>query len=844
MSIHNINKNDSVEYADSNLPNNISFGDDIGSLVKEVDKLLWYLDNNYIDKFSTEFNKFGWINKLKELLKGLKLDKLWVQEFYLNSRVITLLIFISLVDKKQDILLKNLKEYILRFFSVNVNYSWDYEKYFSAINTVISYSWYFICNMLFLKEDITELVNVIAKKLDEFYKDLSNNLEKFDEIDFRKKAVFVSNLKLINIFNNDKFNYTQFFERFDINTLKEDAYKYVSFLMDYSWFVVDFGNWKISENWHNFPSFLSVIKNISTWDLSIKDDLLYLSNYSAFLNVKVIANRFLSTVENINVDIHKVNFYVDSLQKYFSSQIVKVPPIFLKDFIKSLVIRFYDLHLQLEDLYFNIIFFKKSLSIYIGNYLDGISTDDTPVDKNNYKEIYYLLSDKFNLGIKLWLPLDNEEYNEFNKNKVDAIINEWMLYVSSLNDFYTSLEVELKKLENHPETISHMERISKLFMVMDKFFPSEIANILNDLQTRLLLPKKSLYELFAFLHDIGKANNLKNLDIYNSFNSKLFAISNFSLILWSIFSEKEIQRSTNEKNSISKQINHQIEIKNFIKDNELKLNKIVNEFNLQINPISLLRFFNSDTFDYIFLRKIMKVYDIISDDNIFSIVKPSFKEGLSIIIENLLKKVDINIENIDINRFLFALLVFLEKISDSYISELTIPHIKYWIDFFAANSDFNYLSWVLLHHNYPDFSQFKEVWLHKWLIKWAELTNNANLKKVISSLDLNKPFPNQDKDFFMVLLTSLDIIDALMGNRAYQNSCDSLKLDLLDSILTSDFKDYIDSILNNEQLNSPKTNLDKALDILDSMFSNNPNWGTIKEILLKSKWEILSLYKK
>ena len=204
-----------------------------------------------------------------------------------------------------------------------------------------------------------------------------------------------------------------------------------------------------------------------------------------------------------------------------------------------------------------------------------------------------------------------------------------------------------------------------------------------------------------------------------------------------------------------------------------------------------------------------------------------------------------NNDKFDINIYILALLIILDKISYYHSKELKEPHILWWERFISKYPDFSVLSWTLIHHmDYPNLQELKDNKILNWLEKWRKLIwlsnfyfsenelNSKNKEKII--LDSSK------RDVFMVLLTTVDIIDAILSKRNYQWA---ISYKLAETFIKENIINQLYYYYSDNMPSSISERFDKVVWWLEKDFKNNQYWPKVKNVLLKNKNDILKLYK-
>ena len=208
------------------------------------------------------------------------------------------------------------------------------------------------------------------------------------------------------------------------------------------------------------------------------------------------------------------------------------------------------------------------------------------------------------------------------------------------------------------------------------------------------------------------------------------------------------------------------------------------------------------------------------------------------------KGIPIDVNEVDI--FFMSMIYILEKLSNFTYRDVSSPHITYWMHFFALNREFDYLSWVLFHHDkYPLIGEIKYYEIESGLKKWANMIW-YDYNDYFRGADDNMPILSSNKDVYMVILTFLDIIDALLSKRSYQEIDDEIYVfeNLFRQIFIPEVSNNLLSRLKWEQFSSPEEVFDKKiLPIMDNEFKNNPFYSKVRNVVLKHKDEIIAMYK-
>ncbi len=228
------------------------------------------------------------------------------------------------------------------------------------------------------------------------------------------------------------------------------------------------------------------------------------------------------------------------------------------------------------------------------------------------------------------------------------------------------------------------------------------------------------------------------------------------------------------------------------------------------------------------------------------ILEPNFKEKFNDYFQYLLNKTKILTvgEKLDIDLYMLALLIFLDKISYYHSKELKEPHIVWWERFFSKYPDFTVLSWVLIHHiDYPNIQELEENKILNWLKKWKELIWLKDFyfsPEEIKTKDKKNIVLNPAKrDTFMVLLTAVDIIDAILSKRNYQWI---VSYELSDIFIKEDIIDQLYYYYSDTMPSDMSERFDKIMGWLEKDFKDNVYWSKIRETLLDNKKTILDFY--
>ena len=196
---------------------------------------------------------------------------------------------------------------------------------------------------------------------------------------------------------------------------------------------------------------------------------------------------------------------------------------------------------------------------------------------------------------------------------------------------------------------------------------------------------------------------------------------------------------------------------------------------------------------------------------------------------------------INIEIFLISVLLLFIDTSRLQVKEITSPHITYWLQFFQVYPEYNYLSFVLYHHaTYPSKEEILYYEGDRWLNKYKNLLWIDN--NYIDGIDSNEAIRSDDKDYLMVLLTTCDLVDALLSWRKYQKNFNFKKLTVLNT-LSPEFRYEIDKLFKSEDNSTQETIFNRIVAILDKEFENNSNYVSfIRLQLLTNKSAILSMY--
>jgi len=342
--------------------------------------------------------------------------------------------------------------------------------------------------------------------------------------------------------------------------------------------------------------------------------------------------------------------------------------------------------------------------------------------------------------------------------------------------------------------------------------------------------------------------------LYEEFNWRVFAIQQLLFILNNVLEWEQIRNLPEEEKTITFDKN----------DINTKILYLPEEMNPKIKNIIKNHFLNIFTPDKYIINSIIpllknqlfftvwEIFKYIQENtNIKNVNILSSSKAKKILVKklnNYFKKnfiyLDFKLTTKNIDLFIFSLFVFLQTYSSMAQKKLTIPHIIYGMHFFQSHPEFNYLSWVLLHHKtYPSINEMKKYELFKGLKKFYELAQ-------IDTTILDKyqqmeewVFDPKDKDIYTALISTADLIDALLWWRKYQNIFDIDAYHYILKIFNKEFLKFIKSQAKREDFTDKDKVFERIIKILDNEFSENKNWPKIKQVLLKKREEILSLYK-
>jgi len=149
-----------------------------------------------------------------------------------------------------------------------------------------------------------------------------------------------------------------------------------------------------------------------------------------------------------------VNYYSDLLVEYIKEHIKDLS---IDEFI--LTIKFILIKLlNLEAVNKNL-----KVNLKINDLNKHIKYTNTKTNDKKYKNLIF--SNKYSFSsisieIEVYANINIDKTNlQFIEKKIDRIINLFFDKIDKLNLFINSIELKIKKLSDHPETILHMERL-------------------------------------------------------------------------------------------------------------------------------------------------------------------------------------------------------------------------------------------------------------------------------------------------------------------------------------------------------------------------------------------------
>ncbi len=846
------------------LENSLNYSEDVNIKI-----ILWiiiyFIDYNYhilLEDFMKELWQQNFIKKIQSFVESLS-DQ-WLK-YLLQTRLFTINFYLNFVNDNTNI--TDLEKRSLTFFEkwisilekVNKNDSINSRYYFSIVNSQISYLNYLIpilkTNTSILEKYFDVQNSIISKLIDNY---------KLSELSDVKKSVFIANVKF--------FNKLSWFlwktQHYDIH-LKECEFglsKLTLFNLDYA--KIDVVNWQLVDIEDNFP-----------WWIDLLDDNLfpekvdYLANYSSSLIIKKVAKlilKFLDEKKNTHSYSYKVNYFVNNLIWYLNKQLQTLELDKIDLFFRACIVRFGNLSLNIDAIKVNYKF--NSTIPYNIKFISNKLNSDFLHDKV-WKEIVVFKhkDNNFSLEMKVWLSqlfqhrLIDKDYITYNINYLNTLVNTFIKIVQRNYLFLNKTHIKLTKLDHyHIETINHMQNIWELLKIFinDKNLQKE-KEVLYKLSNYIFVDFESFLWLLWYLHDIWKADNVHNLEKYNKINWQVFPYVTFLDICNKLIKKIKYEQNVNNNNNDRGEIQYANIVAELSKDEYIlkNVNSFVKTFSIEnISNAILSKLINAQfIYSVVNITKYIKWNDLVKD---ISIIKTNVRKSVLQSINNTIQEIyqsdkyknDNNIRygfelsEDELDSFFLALLVFFTWITNLYKKDLTYPHMTYWLQFFAFNQEFDILSWVLFHHNnYPFFNEVRYYNIDNSIKKWCDFTWNKKLKDIIDKYSDKEYFKAEDKDSYMVLITSVDLIDALMWGRSYQSNENTRVLmwydPLMKEIFNDSFRNNIIRSVKNEKFENLEVTFNNVIKILNKEFKNNPNRAKIKQVIIDHKEEIISFYK-
>ena len=861
-----------IKQIEDDIVNNFSFDNASSSVFFMLTIFMYYFDNNFFSQILELLSKI-WYKNMEDFLLDKKfnsyianIENLDEDCFYLiKSRIYSLETALHSI-KLQDSLDSHQTDKFMSLSSSRLSYAIseleaysnrENNKYLiSYLNTVISYSNYDLPILFFDKENNKNLLTRYIQALENIFSWLSFDI--ISTLPDYSKTVVLNNIKFfIDLVS-------AFWDEIDLNIL--ELYNYlkhnidinkinwlVDFTKDYSGLITDYSNWYYFTERLDYKFFSALIDNIDIQDLISK--LVIINKFSFHKTIKRFSWVFLDYLRITNKDAYLENYnqildlnikYTDEYLNMFISKINSVNNFEeLKNLIKSFLIHFLDLPLNAINLDINIGFdFSSNFKLWV-DYVNNESVADWYVISE--------VSDHTKLII-LYFPKDLVDLNELNE-KILTNIHKLRLFfdkifhrLNNINTFLNKVEEKISLLlwddvHNHKETLEHLKRVGDLYgLLLNNLKLNKHLRKLDIASWNLLLTNNELFSLIWKLHDIWKAYNIHSLQQYSNINARLYTFKNlYHFLTWFLWLDISFLDEKDNHGFFSQ--DKYLELLN----NSSIFEKI-NKFFLKnkYNDLMLMLFTNYYTNSFFDLA--LSIYNeipaednlVLIDNELWWLIKYRLLEKVSFI-DKWSWYLSSKLKNIDINRLILAFIVVFDRLSFLYWKQLKEPHIRYWLQFFSMNKDFDYLNWTLFHHkDYPSLSEVKEYWAIDWLNKWKKIIWNEN-HNYFEALDYYINMKN--RDFFMVLLTTVDILDALLSKRNYNEvDIDDNVIDFMKSFFTDSFSKYLISQVKWEDFSDKNETFDKVIWWLDNDFKENPYWPEIKSVLIEMKEDIISFY--
>jgi len=770
----------------------------------------------------------------------------------------------------------------------------------TAVLTILSHINYylaFIDDRDYLEELLKEFSDnliLLGKKRQDLLKDVS---------DFHKQVLYAIVSFVISVLQKEKYLSEQIVVF--LNNLKQDlkvnlddiSFEMRAFFEDYCGTGKDNVNYStlVGEKKNvleKVDAFINsyVLKNITyyhhlIWTRASLLSQYFQSKYNLILDENSISkynDRIYLKIFNLKEQLHSF-LNIDGVLKEFFIRILKLP------------FNVGNMHIYIKFLNHNF----KNIDVEFLKF-------DESYERFSLSEYEYIVLRNKKWQVGFYLPKDYKKLRdvyESNKSIINWFMDELYEKLIKADKFLEDIweKVELLK-KRHIETFHHMERLWKLLNELIKM-PSfiEERKILERVSNYLHVDIDTFTLFLWYLHDIWKADNNLNLQYYNEVNIKSYVLEVLELFLIKLKANIEswhkekisyfyykllndiISNPThfNKKliNSINEDIdrfkkyslysnlnqncplskdnfneskeNEQVDILDIIKKLE-KNKKITDQIITFYNCYRLREFLHlsfSATLENSFKSLIYEVYTTLKELWIkkVKILNSKFRKNFQAYFLDTLERDWILKEEkdfFDIDIYMLALLVVLNKISFYHSKELKEPHILSWERFISKYPDFLFLSWVLIHHiDYPNLQELEEEKILDWLRKWRKIiwkTECYFSEDELTSQNKDKIILDPAKrDIFMVMLTSLDIIDAILSKRNYQWV---IFCEYSEKFINPDVMLQLYSYYSDNMFSDINKKFDTVIWWLDNDFKNNFYWSKVKKVLLEKKDEILKFY--
>lgn len=413
----------------------------------------------------------------------------------------------------------------------------------------------------------------------------------------------------------------------------------------------------------------------------------------------------------------------------------------------------------------------------------------------------------FQKQLKTWYLLINFNFSNTNIKENFYIKDNWdiattLLLIQNKHEQLKKIlwlkEVVLNDLEKHHiDSAEHSKRLPLLAKILVKaleWYPEfqDWISQLHKIAERLSLWLWWLLELSWAFHDVWKKGvNLRALDSIKFSENHLRSLKEF---LWD--QDFKIKIETEKLKEIFNKLLNNNHNKQLI---EQLIRAINSQENLMNNIYTSIDILNANTYDKSRTVQIktrswnkkcsINQFDLFNAYKIAYVLEKTHPLVFNELIEELnpffelishdqyeklklkLNEIDtINRESVWIKQILIILYIYYYLQNTLLKEQVKQPHIINWLRFFKEHSELQLLLWALLHHNeYPIIKDIEE-YINLDIFEFYD----KNKYQQILDIDKSLPISPDLKPFLSIILTIVDILDALVSSRSYNTWRDSL----------------------------------------------------------------------